>query len=117
REILTCLNEVHAISAVPIPACKVHRDNASTGFDESPRETEVANHSWRAIAFEGRIIHAVALEDARIFLRQVERIGQAVRCQNAHRLASEFVESLHRTACIGVSAESIERAAQLFAVL
>src|SRR5438270_616929 len=72
--VLAALNEVLAVGAVPVPAREVHRHHAGAGLDESARQAEVAHHARGAVTLEDRVIDAVALQDLRVLLVQVQGI-------------------------------------------
>ena len=63
---------------MPIPAAVGKGDDADAGFDQAPGGEEVVVEQRPRVAVAGRLVRpaAIAVADARVFLLQIEGIGQ-----------------------------------------
>ena len=65
------------ILPVVVPAAEVERDDPRAGFDQAAGDEEVLGQLRGAVVAELRIAFAVAFDQGRVFLADIERIGQS----------------------------------------
>ena len=111
-EIGRVLFHPRGIPAVEVPAAVIEGDATRAGLDESPRQEEVLQVEWRAVAHVLRIAFPVPLPSSSAFLVEVERVGEPRGGQDAERLLGERVHPLGGSCGVHVSAERVESADQ-----
>ena len=113
RKIFGLAGEDRAVGdAVPVPLAVIERHHAGAGFDQSAGQEQALRNARRAVLVDEDlgIARAVTRRHAGIFLRQIERLRQPRRSQQAHRLVGEMVHALHHPREIGLAAKLIEAA-------
>ena len=113
RQILPQRREV---SAVMVPAAEGHRDAARARFHEPARGEKMLHELRPAVVAILRIALPIALHDARIFLRNIQRREQLAGSEHAEGLLIERIQPVHHAARIHIAAEMIEAGQQRAAV-
>ena len=99
-----------ARAAVPVPLAVVEGDDANPGLDEPPGDEHALWHPRRAVLIHEhrRITAAVALDDARILLGEIEGISKLRRRQQPERPLGEGIHPAHVCRHVDVTAEPID---------
>ena len=95
---------------MPVPLAVVERHHTGSGFDEPASQQQALRNARGPVAVDEdvRVACAIACADSRVFFRDVKRLGQAGRCQKAHRLLGEMIDRVHCSGEVGVTTELVE---------
>src|SRR5882672_2677893 len=102
--------------AVPVPAAERQGHAAGAGLDQASGHEELVEPRPRAVVLELVGALAVAGDGVRVFLGDVERLGEAARGEDVHRLLLVAADSVHGPGRVRVAAEGVETGEQRLAV-
>ena len=100
------------VVAMMVPAAEGQRDATHAGLDQPTRHQELFHQLRAAVVPVPRVALAVPLDDARVFLLEVQRLHQAARSQNAERLLVVRIQPVHRAALVHRTPEVVHRRQQ-----
>src|SRR5262245_40715003 len=101
-----------------VPATIRKRHDANACFDEPPREQQMLVNRRRSVELIlVRLAVAIALTNSRVFLRQIERVGQTAGGQHVERAGREAIERLDLCGRIDIAMELVEASKQFAAIL
>ena len=108
-----------ARAAVPVPLAVIERHDADTSLDQPPGDEHALGHARGAVFIHEhrRIAGAIALDNTRILLGEIEGIGQLRRRQQPEGALGEDVHPAHVRRHVDIAAEPIDAFQEAAAIL